>query len=60
MYYIFKLRENVGGPKKVGQEQTAMFHPESNEVIFNKDDIKDLTVKYCADLLTDRNLRTGF
>ena len=57
---IFKLRDDVIGPKKLGQEQTAMIHPESNELIFNKDDIKDLTVKYCADLLTNRNPKRGF
>ena len=57
---IFKLKDSVTGPKKIGQEPTAMLHPDSNELIINREEITKTTLAYCSKLLTNRAPRQGF
>ena len=49
---VFKMRDAINGPKKGGQEATAIRNPQNNELIVSNEEIKEVTLKYCVDNLT--------
>ena len=51
---IFKLKAKVTGEKKVKQEAVCMVDPSSGEMIFEPEKIKEASVEYLKDLLTNR------
>ena len=52
---VFKLKENILGSKKVGQEAVSMEDPQTGNLIMNKEDLKKASIKYVSSLLTNRN-----
>ena len=48
---IFKMKEMINGPKKGGQELTAVSHPVSGEMVFSTEEIKRVTLEYCVNNL---------
>ena len=51
---IFKLKENIVGIKKTCQEAVTMKDPESGELIVENDKLKEASMKYVSNLLTNR------
>ena len=51
---IFKLKESVVGPKKPQQEPTYVKDPKTKKEVFDVKIIKQKSVDYCVDLLTNR------
>ena len=45
---VFRIRKSITGPKKSGQEASSIKDPSTGELLVTKDDIKRVTVKYCA------------
>ena len=45
---IFKMKEMINGPKKGGQELTAVRHPVSGEMVVSTEEIKRVTLEYCV------------
>ena len=52
---VFKMKDVINGPKKSGQEPTAIRDPKSGELIVSSDEIKKVTLAYCVDNLTQRS-----
>ena len=48
---VFRIRKNIVGPKKAGQEDTYVKHPTTGEILVTKEDIKKATLAYCANNL---------
>ena len=48
---IFKMKNEIAGPKKMPQEATAISNPATGELIVNKDKIKEITLNYCVENL---------
>ena len=48
---VFRIRNTVLGPKKGGQEASAIKDPDTGDTIVNKEDIKKATLKYCVNNL---------
>ena len=44
---IFKMKEIINGPKKGGQEPTAVRHPTSGDMVMSTEEIKRVTLLYC-------------
>jgi hypothetical protein len=57
---VFKLKDTIVGRKKAGQETTTMKDPLTDEVLTTREKIKEASLKYCVDLLTNRDPREGF
>ena len=57
---IFNTLNKICGAKKSGQDQVAMIDPESKLPIFDPNQIKSVSLKYCVDLLTKRNTDPEF
>ena len=57
---LFKLKAKVVGDKKAKQEAVSMVDPESNEMLFEPEQIKEASTKYLTELLTNRKPREGF
>ena len=57
------MRDAINGPKKGGQEATAIRNPQNNELIVSNEEIKAVTLAYCVDNLTkqpeDISVRKG-
>ena len=51
---IFKLKESVVGPKKTQQEPTYVKDPKTKKEVFDVKMIKQKSLDYCVDLLTNR------
>ena len=51
---IFKMKEAITGPKKGGQEPTAIRDPTSGELVVSNEEIKKVTLAYCVDNLTKK------
>ena len=51
---IFKLKEQLLGSKKAGPEAVSMEDPETGLIIVEKDKLKETSVKYVSNLLTNR------
>ena len=45
---VFRIRKDIAGPKKGGQEASAIKDPTTGELLVTGDEIKKATVKYCA------------
>ena len=48
---IYKLFDNVNGSKKMGQDPVAMVDPVSKQLVFDPSEIKQVSLKYCTNLL---------
>ena len=48
---IFKMRKEIAGSKKNKQEASAIRHPETGEIVVNKNKIKKVTLAYCVNNL---------
>ena len=57
---VFKMREIIVGPKKSGQEATAIKDFRTGELIVNKNEIKKSSLEYCLSVLTKNELRDDF
>ena len=57
---IFKLFRNINGSKKLGQEQVAMKDPFSNSYIYDPEEIKRTSLKYCSELLQNSQGEDSF
>ena len=57
---VFKLLENIKGPKKGGLEAVAIVDPETNDLKTSKKEIMETTVKYCVNLLTNNAPDAGY
>ena len=57
---IYSLKNEVVGRKKEGQVATTLIDPETNEEISDRNQIKKASLRYCVDLLTNRDARPGF
>ena len=47
----FKLKDDIFGGKKVGQELICIKDPETNQEITDPSEIKKVSLKYCVNLL---------
>ena len=52
---VFNTMRKICGDKKEGQEQVAMIDPETKSWIYEPMKIKEVSLKYCVDLLTKHN-----
>ena len=50
----FRLKENILGKKKCGQEPVVIVDPETDNEVTTPKAIKNATLKYCVNLLTNR------
>ena len=57
---IFHLKDKVVGKKKAVQEATVMKDPNTQEVLTKRKEIKEASLNYCVDLLTNRTAKAGF
>ena len=57
---IFHLKDKVIGKKKVAQEATTMKHPKTKIELTRTKDIKEASINYCVDLLTNRKPKAGY
>ena len=57
---IFHLKDKVVGRKKTGQEATTMIDPVTSEELVTRGKIKEASLNYCVDLLTNRSPKAGF
>ena len=48
---VFKMREVISGSKKKGKEAHAIIDPETNKIVVSNSAIKEVTLKYCLDVL---------
>ena len=55
---IFKMKEVINGPKKGGQEPTAIKNPITGELVVSNEEIKKVTLAYCVDNLTKKSTNT--
>ena len=53
---IFKTLTKICGDRKETQEQVAMIDPLTRAWIYEPNQIKEVSLKYCVDLLTQRNI----
>ena len=51
---IFKLKAKVIGEKKEGAEAIAIKNPTNGNMVYDSDEIKTISLKYCQDLLKDK------
>ena len=57
---VFKTFYKICGDTKSQQEQVAMIDPVSKVAIFEPDEIKSVSLKYCVDLLTQHTANANF
>lgn len=57
---IFHLKDKIVGKKKVSQEATTMVDPKTKEELKSRKEIKEASLSYCVDLLTNRSPKPGF
>ena len=57
---IFQTLNKICGNKKSNQEQVCMLNPKTNLQIFEPKEIKTVSLQYCVDLLTKRNVYEEF
>ena len=53
---IFKMKENLLGGKKVGQEPSAVRDPETEELLVGSKEVKRATLSYCLKNLTNNTM----
>ena len=49
------MKEMINGPKKGGQEPTAVRHPVTGDMVVSNEEIKRVTLEYCAKNLENLN-----
>ena len=57
---LFSLRDHMTGRKKGSQEVITMLDPSSNVEIHDPAHLKEISLQYCRDLLSNRSPRRGF
>ena len=57
---VWKIREKVIGGKKKKLASSAIVNPKTNKLVVNKDEIKEVTLKYCVDTLTSNKPEGDF
>ena len=57
---IFNLKDRVVGKKKSVQEATTMKHPKTGKELTDRKEIREASLEYCVDLLTNRSPKPGF
>ena len=57
---IFKLKDKIIGIKKPAQEAIVMKDPETSEELVSNKEIKEASLKYCVQLLTNRAPKEGY
>ena len=57
---IFKLKDKIIGSKKPAQEAIVMKDPETSEELVSSKKIKEASLKYCVQLLTNRAPKEGY
>ena len=48
---VFKMREVISGAKKTAKEAHAIINPMTKELVVSNSAIKEVTLKYCLDVL---------
>ena len=56
----FKLRDKLLGNKKTAQEQVFLIDNETGEEVYDHEEIKNVALKYCVKLLTNREPKTKY
>ena len=51
---VFKLKESIVGPKKTKQEPSSVKDPQTKKEVFDVETIKQKSLDYCVNLLTNR------
>ena len=57
---IFNTLNSIRGKKKSGPEMVAMKHPETGNMIFDPEALKDASLNYCVKLLQNDNVDPEF
>ena len=57
---VFKLKEKIVGSKKISQEAVSMKDPDTGEIIVENEKLKEASVKYVSNLLTNRSPKDEF
>ena len=57
---IFAIKDKVIGKKKMEQEATIIKNPVDNIAVTEPEQIRQISLKYCTDLLTNRQPRGNF
>ena len=57
---VFNIKDKVNGSKKGAQEVTTMKDPITQKLLTKKKDIREASLDYCVQLLTNRNPKPGF
>ena len=57
---IYKLKEKVLGPKEKSPDAMGVEDPDSGHLITDPDSINEATLKYCLQLLSDRDPKPGY
>ena len=57
---VFRLKEKVVGPKQCAVDAVVVEDPETGEIVDDPGKIKEVTLNYCKNLLTDRNPKPGY
>ena len=57
---LFKLKARILGEKKAKQEAVSMENPESGEMLFEPNEIKEASTEYLVKLLTNRKPNPGY
>ena len=52
---VFKMKEVINGPKKPSQEPTAIRDPNTGDLIVSNEEIRKVTLAYCADNLSRKS-----
>ena len=45
---MFRIRKDIAGPKKAGQEASSVKDPDTGNLLVKKEDIEKATLKYCV------------
>ena len=57
---VFHLKERIVGSKKSQQEPAVIRDPDTKEYVTDAKEIKRISLKYCVDLLTNREPKDGY
>ena len=57
---IFNIKDKVTGSKKAAQEATTMKDPNTQKLLTKRKDIREASLDYCVQLLTNHCPKTGF
>ena len=57
---IFKLKDSILGPKKIGQQAASLIDFRSGIELTNPKDIREASLQYCVQLLSNREPKAAF